>query len=37
MIHGGFLGQQPTTVIDLTESTPEVVREGRATRRLPLM
>ncbi|EMF6671723.1 TPA: L-threonylcarbamoyladenylate synthase [Serratia marcescens] len=28
VIHGGFLGQQPTTVIDLTESTPEVVREG---------
>lgn len=34
VIHGGFLGQQPTTVIDLTESSPEVVREGRATRRL---
>ncbi len=28
VIHGGFLGQQPTTVIDLTESSPEVVREG---------
>ncbi|WKV51118.1 L-threonylcarbamoyladenylate synthase [Dickeya fangzhongdai] len=28
VIHGGFLGQQPTTVIDLTESVPEVVREG---------
>ncbi len=28
VIHGGFLGQQPTTVVDLTESTPEVVREG---------
>lgn len=28
MIHGGFLGQQPTTAVDLTESTPEVVREG---------
>nr|CBX80787.1 Uncharacterized protein yciO [Erwinia amylovora ATCC BAA-2158] len=28
IIHGGFLGQQPTTVIDLTENTPEVVREG---------
>ncbi|AIR67983.1 L-threonylcarbamoyladenylate synthase [Dickeya fangzhongdai] len=28
VIHGGFLGQQPTTVIDLTESMPVVVREG---------
>ncbi|WP_168385999.1 L-threonylcarbamoyladenylate synthase [Erwinia amylovora] len=28
IIHGGFLGQQPTTVIDLTENAPEVVREG---------
>lgn len=28
VIHGGFLGQQPTTVIDLTESTPHIVREG---------
>ncbi|WES88152.1 MULTISPECIES: L-threonylcarbamoyladenylate synthase [Dickeya] len=28
VIHGGFLGQQPTTVIDLTESVPVVVREG---------
>ena len=28
VIHGGFLGQQPTTVIDLTDDTPRVVREG---------
>ncbi|NJD85905.1 L-threonylcarbamoyladenylate synthase [Candidatus Erwinia dacicola] len=28
IIHGGYLGQQPTTVIDLTENTPEVIREG---------
>ncbi|ADP12699.1 conserved uncharacterized protein [Erwinia sp. Ejp617] len=28
IIHGGYLGQQPTTVIDLTEVAPEVVREG---------
>ncbi|WP_413738770.1 L-threonylcarbamoyladenylate synthase [Sodalis sp. RH21] len=28
VIHGGFLGQQPTTVIDLTDDTPVVVREG---------
>ncbi|TCV99906.1 L-threonylcarbamoyladenylate synthase [Biostraticola tofi] len=28
VIHGGFLGQQPTTVIDLTEAEPKVVREG---------
>ncbi len=28
IIHGGFLGQQPTTVIDLTEDTP-----GGAARR----
>ncbi|PKH26836.1 threonylcarbamoyl-AMP synthase [Enterobacterales bacterium CwR94] len=28
IIHGGTLGQQPTTVIDLTDDTPVVVREG---------
>lgn len=28
IIHGGFLGQQPTTVIDLTDDAPQVVREG---------
>lgn len=28
VIHGGFLGQQPTTVVDLTDTTPEVIREG---------
>lgn len=28
IIHGGYLGQHPTTVVDLTENTPEVVREG---------
>ncbi|CDG95338.1 L-threonylcarbamoyladenylate synthase [Xenorhabdus bovienii] len=28
IIHGGYLGQQPTTVIDLTGDFPEVLREG---------
>lgn len=28
IIHGGYLGQQPTTIIDLTEGLPVVVREG---------
>ncbi|WJV60189.1 L-threonylcarbamoyladenylate synthase [Pectobacteriaceae bacterium CE70] len=28
VIHGGSLGQQPTTVIDLTDTSPQVVREG---------
>lgn len=28
IIHGGYLGQQPTTVIDLTEDAPVVIREG---------
>lgn len=28
IIHGGYLGQQPTTVIDLTQAAPVVVREG---------
>ncbi|WP_445374789.1 L-threonylcarbamoyladenylate synthase [Photorhabdus tasmaniensis] len=28
IIHGGYLGQQPTTVIDLTEDTPVVIRVG---------
>ncbi|BBI91928.1 conserved protein [Serratia symbiotica str. Tucson] len=29
VIHGGFLGQQPTTVVDLTESTRSGARRGR--------
>ncbi|WP_313449177.1 Sua5/YciO/YrdC/YwlC family protein, partial [Pseudescherichia sp.] len=28
VIHGGYLGQQPTTVVDLTDDAPEVIREG---------
>lgn len=28
IIHGGVLGQQPTTVVDLTGDTPQVVRVG---------
>ncbi|GGF82350.1 L-threonylcarbamoyladenylate synthase [Alteromonas lipolytica] len=28
IIHGGYLGEQPTTVIDLSEDEPVVVREG---------
>jgi len=28
IIHGGYLGQSPTTVIDLTEDSPVVVRDG---------
>lgn len=28
IIHGGYLGQEPTTVIDLTEETPVILREG---------
>ncbi|AWX15182.1 threonylcarbamoyl-AMP synthase [Mergibacter septicus] len=28
IIHGGYLGQQPTTVVDLTQSTPKILREG---------
>lgn len=28
IIHGGYLGQQPTTVIDLTEDAPVIIREG---------
>ncbi|RLR17814.1 threonylcarbamoyl-AMP synthase, partial [Sodalis-like symbiont of Bactericera trigonica] len=28
VIHGGFLGQQPTTVIDLTDPTQRVVAPG---------
>lgn len=28
IIHSGFLGQQPTTVTDLTEDTPMVLRKG---------
>lgn len=28
IIHGGYLGQEPTTVIDLTEDAPKIIREG---------
>lgn len=28
IIHGGYLGQQPTTVVDLTEDHPIIIREG---------
>lgn len=28
ILNGGTLGQQPTSVVDLTENTPQVVREG---------
>lgn len=28
IIHGGYLGQSPTTVIDLTQDSPEIVRIG---------
>ena len=30
IINGGYLGQQPTTVIDLTVDSPVIVREGSA-------
>ncbi len=29
IIHGGYLGEQPTTVIDLSDGEPVVMREGR--------
>ncbi|MCK8044006.1 MULTISPECIES: L-threonylcarbamoyladenylate synthase [Shewanella] len=28
IIHGGYLGEKPTTVIDLSDDTIEVIREG---------
>lgn len=28
IIHGGYLSQQPTTVVDLTEDNPVILREG---------
>ncbi|EXI62514.1 threonylcarbamoyl-AMP synthase [Mannheimia granulomatis] len=28
IIHGGYLGQQPTTVVDLTGDSPAVIRAG---------
>ena len=28
VIHGGYLGQKPTTVVDLTDDTPVILREG---------
>ncbi len=29
IIHGGFLSQEPTTVIDLTEDSPVIIRVGK--------
>ena len=28
IIHGGYLGQEPTTVVDLTKESPVILREG---------
>ncbi len=28
IIHGGYLGQDPTTVVDLTVEPPVILREG---------
>lgn len=28
IIYGGYLGQQPTTVVDLTDDVPVIIREG---------
>ncbi|PJG86546.1 L-threonylcarbamoyladenylate synthase [Conservatibacter flavescens] len=28
IIHGGYLGQEPTTVVDLTSDSPIILREG---------
>lgn len=28
VIHGGYLGQTPTTVVDLTQESPEIIRLG---------
>ncbi|MGV6989253.1 L-threonylcarbamoyladenylate synthase [Testudinibacter sp. P80/BLE/0925] len=31
IINGGYLGQKPTTVIDLTDDTPQVIRVGNGS------
>ncbi|MFQ1042073.1 L-threonylcarbamoyladenylate synthase [Gilliamella sp. CG16] len=28
VVHGGYIGQQPTTVIDLTNDYPDIIRQG---------
>lgn len=28
IIHGGYIGQQPTTIVDLTNDYPDVIRKG---------
>ncbi len=28
VIHGGYLGQTPTTVVDLTQESPQIIRQG---------
>lgn len=28
IIHGGYIGQQPTTIIDLTSGYPDIIRKG---------
>ena len=29
IMHGGVIGEAPTTVVDLSEDEPVIVREGR--------
>ncbi|MGR6981434.1 L-threonylcarbamoyladenylate synthase [Testudinibacter sp. P27/CKL/0425] len=31
IINGGYLGQKPTTVVDLTDETPQVIRVGNGS------
>lgn len=28
IIHGGYLGETPTTIVDMTEEAPQLIREG---------
>lgn len=28
IIHGGYIGEQPTTIVDLTNGYPEIIRQG---------
>ncbi|AKE58870.1 hypothetical protein F384_08420 [Citrobacter amalonaticus Y19] len=37
IIHGGYLGQQPTMVVDLTNDSPIVLREGVTDVKSPLL
>ncbi len=33
ILHGGIIGEDPTTVVDLSEDAPQIIRQGRGDSR----